>query len=108
MATDITTLQELKNVIAEEKITLVQFHAQWCTPCKAVSPYIRGVCSHYHIPLVLVDVEAADEIVEYYSVESVPKLIIVMQNGSMYGPFNGGTKSNIDACIQKVLDLANQ
>lgn len=108
MAVDITTLQELQRCVAEEKITLVQFHAEWCTPCKAVSPYIRGVCSHYHIPLVLVDVDASDEIVAHYSVESVPTLVIVMQNGSMYGPFNGGTKTNINTCIQKVLELANQ
>ena len=60
------------------KLVLVDFHAVWCAPCKAMSPVIDKVSADFKgkAKVEKVDVEVNKEITTAYQVESVPGFVI--------------------------------
>jgi len=56
---------------------LVDFSAEWCTPCKALAPTIDSVATEYdgRLAVFKVDIEQAPEAASRYGVTSVPTCI---------------------------------
>lgn len=69
------TAANFKDVIADNPVVLVDFHATWCGPCKAMEPALAAIDGS-PLPVVKVDIEAAPEIAQTYGVRSVPTLIV--------------------------------
>ena len=66
------TNENFKDLI-KEKI-LVDFYANWCGPCKMISPELERVESS--IKVVKVDVDEFENIAKEYGVMSIPTLIL--------------------------------
>ena len=57
-------------------ITLVDFTAEWCAPCRAIGPVLEQLAAEQEDLTVLkVDVDAAPEFAATYAVMSFPTLI---------------------------------
>lgn len=66
--------------IANGKV-LVDFYADWCGPCQALSPILEMLDSEINdLKIIKVDVDANPDIASQYGVMSMPTLIL-MQNG---------------------------
>jgi thioredoxin 1 len=66
------TREEFDNQIAEGKV-LVQFHAEWCGPCKALTPLLENTANNNNdISLVRIDVDEDSEIAREFSIRSIP------------------------------------
>ncbi len=64
-------------VIKSEIPVLVDFYANWCSPCKMVSPLVDAIAEEYRgkLKVVKLDVDASPEIAAKYKVMSIPTLI---------------------------------
>lgn len=72
--------KEFYNEIKEGK-TLVDFYANWCGPCKMLSPIIHELSEEItDIKFLKVDIDEASELAEKYDVMSIPT-IILFENG---------------------------
>jgi thioredoxin 2 len=62
---------------------VVDFWAQWCGPCKAMTPTYERVASELEpeFRFLKVDTEAAPELASRYNVRNIPTLIL-FQNGA--------------------------
>ena len=76
--TKVEDIQELQNIISQEERVLVKFEADWCSPCKAMSPVVEEVAKlHPEVKVLAVDIEGdgIDEALTTYGVRSVPTFI---------------------------------
>ena len=70
-------------VVASEKIVLLDFYADWCGPCRMVSPIVDEIASERDDILVgKVNVDDEPELSEKFSVFSIPTLV-VLKNGEV-------------------------
>jgi thioredoxin 1 len=70
------TNENFKELIKEK--TLVDFYANWCGPCKMISPELEKVESE--VKVVKVDVDEFEKLAKEYGVMSIPTLIL-FENG---------------------------
>ena len=62
---------------------LVDFYADWCGPCKMLTPVIDEIAAeHPEVKVVKLNVDNAPEIASRYGVMSIPTLI-VFKNGQV-------------------------
>jgi len=67
--------RELEEEIKNGTI-VVQFHAEWCQPCKALAPRFEAASNRARSRFVRVDVDSLDaDTLNKYSIQSIPRLI---------------------------------
>ena len=71
-----------EEVIKSEKTILVDFYADWCGPCKMLSPIIDEVAEENDdIKVVKVNVDDSQDLAMKYQVMTIPTLVVI-KNGS--------------------------
>jgi thioredoxin len=65
-----------------DKPCLIDFYADWCGPCKMVSPIIEELSNEYEgkIDFYKVDTEAERELSSVFGIQSIPSLLFVPVN----------------------------
>lgn len=75
------TNENLKELIAQDKITIVDFWAAWCGPCKMLGPILDNVAKERpDIQVVKVDVDSNSELSVEYGIRSIPAVYIFKNN----------------------------
>lgn len=69
-------------VLKEEKLTLVDFWATWCGPCRKLSPVIDELANEFEGKVKFVKIKADENLdtAQKYSISGVPCLLI-FKNG---------------------------
>ncbi len=67
-----------QEVLKSEKPVLVDFWAEWCGPCHAVSPILERIADERQdeLKLVKVNVDEEQELMMRYGVQSIPTMIL--------------------------------
>lgn len=73
-----------EEVLNSEKKVLVDFYADWCGPCKMMSPIVDEIAKEFSdkVKVCKLNVDEAPEIAGEYGVMSIPTLII-FENGNV-------------------------
>ncbi len=73
-----------KELINSEKPVLVDFSAEWCGPCKMLTPILTELKSLIgdNATIIKIDVDTNQQVSMTYRIQSVPTLII-FQNGEI-------------------------
>lgn len=78
---EITSENFEKEVLESEKTVLVDFYADWCGPCKMLSPIVEEVAEEEeNIKFVKLNIDNAEDIAIQYQVMSIPTLVVI-KNG---------------------------
>lgn len=66
-----------KEVIKSDKTVLVDFNANWCGPCRMMSPILENIAEENDkVKIVSVNIDDEDELAEEYEVGSIPCLVV--------------------------------
>ena len=84
MAVKELTAADFDAVIASDKLTVVDFWATWCGPCKMLSPVIAEIAEEYEgkVKVGKVNVDEQPELAVSFRVSSIPT-VVVMKNGKV-------------------------
>ena len=95
-ALKITSKNFEEEVLKAEGPVIIDFYADWCGPCKMMSPIIDNIAEEVNNAKVgKINVDEAQDIASMYNVMSIPT-IIIFKDGKPYKKFVGVTsKENI-------------
>jgi len=70
-------------VMKSEKTVLIDFYADWCGPCKMLSPIVDEIAEERDdIKVCKVNVDENEELAVKFGVMSIP-MLVVMENGTV-------------------------
>lgn len=84
---------------------LVDFYADWCQPCKMLSPLIEEIGREYQgkLKVCKINVEEAPEVTSSYGIMSIPTLML-FKNGKVSDQLTGVlTKQQLNKKISDIL-----
>src|SRR6266536_3409034 len=78
MATAVTEQSFEEEVIQSEKPVIVDFWAEWCGPCHAVSPVLDRIVEERgdELKLVKVNIDEQPELQQRFGIQSIPTIIL--------------------------------
>ena len=83
MAVFSVTKENFDSVKQNEKVVLLDFYADWCGPCRMVSPIIDEIAEERDDLLVgKINVDEQPELAMEFGIVSIPTLV-VMKNGEV-------------------------
>lgn len=91
-----------KEVLKSDKPVLIDFYADWCGPCRMMSPVIDEIAKEMgeKVKVGKINVDNNQELAMEYGVMSIPT-IVILKNGKVEKTFVGVTdKEEIKAKLQ--------
>jgi thioredoxin 1 len=79
MAVEFTDANFQTNVLESDKLTIVDFWAEWCGPCRAISPVIEELSKQYNgkINVGKVNVDHNPNVSINYGITSIPAILFI-------------------------------
>lgn len=78
--------KEFDEVIKKDKV-VIDFYAEWCGPCKMLSPILDKVSKELNLDTYKVNVDEVEDVARQYGIMSIPT-VMIFEKGKM-------TKKNV-------------
>ena len=103
--TSITDATFQSEVLNSNIPVLIDFWAEWCAPCRALSPTLEEVAREYDgkVKIVKMNVDENSEIPSQFGVRSIPMLMLFKGGQQVDQALGNMPKSQVVSLIQKAL-----
>lgn len=105
MAKEFTDANFQTDVLSSDKLTLVDFWAEWCGPCRMIAPYIEQIADEYKDRAVVakVDVDNNPGIAARFGIRNIPT-VLFFKDGQLADKQVGAVpKSNLVSKLEALL-----
>jgi len=83
------------------KITVIDFTATWCGPCKQIKPIFEQLAKDYtNLNFVKVDIDDARDVALDFSISSVPTFVFLKGGEEMTPRFSGADRNRLTKTIK--------
>lgn len=95
----------MDKVMSSVNPVVVNFHAEWCEPCKILTPKLKELVEPLeNVDLAIIDVEIMPELVDTFEVKAVPAVLAV-RNGAIVDKFIGLVDADMITNLIDKLDV---
>ena len=79
-------MENFNEIINGKQLTLVDFFATWCGPCKMMHPVLEQLKENFgdSIRILKIDVDKAQELAMSYRIQSVPTLMLFREGQQLW------------------------
>ena len=101
MAIDVTEATFEQEVLQSETPVLVDFWAEWCGPCHAVSPVLEKIAEERkdELKLVKVNIDEEQSLSLKYGVMSIPTMILFRDGQPAAAAIGAQPKSSLERTL---------
>jgi len=94
-------MEKFNEIINSEQLTLVDFFATWCGPCKMMHPVLEQLKDELgdSIRIIKIDVDQNDTLSMNYRIQSVPTLMLFRKGEVIWRQSGALPLSNLKAII---------
>lgn len=86
----------------QEGLVLVDFYADWCGPCKMLTPVLEEINNEdEEVRVIKVNIDDAKFLANYYKIQSIPTLILLKDGQFLHRMVGFRPKKNIQELIAK-------
>jgi len=87
---------------SDEQPVVVDFWADWCQPCKVLTPVLEEAVKDRKVALAKVDVEANKALADEYAISGIPA-VKAFKNGRVVSEFVGAkSRTSVDAFLDEL------
>lgn len=96
MALQLTDANFQSTVLDSDKLSMIDFWAVWCGPCRAVAPVVEQLAHEYKDTVVIgkVDVDNNPEVATQYGIRSIPTILFI-KGGKVVDKQVGAVPKNV-------------
>ena len=99
------TITEFEELLKSNKPIVLDFYADWCAPCKAISPIINELSEQFKdtVNINKVNIDDSPDLASKFGVRNIPTVLFI-KNGEVIDKQVGATsKKNYEDKINKLL-----
>lgn len=98
-------MEKFNDVINGNQLTLVDFYATWCGPCKMMHPVLEQLKADLgdSIRIIKLDVDKSGDIAEAYRIQSVPTLMLFREGETLWRQSGAMRLADLKATISNYL-----
>ena len=100
---DVSDAQFAQQVLQSNKLTLVDFWAEWCGPCKAIAPIVNDIATAYEgkLNVMKMNIDDNPETPNQFQIKGIPTLIL-FKDGQMIDQIVGAVpKDRLETMLKK-------
>ena len=98
--------KNIEDVLKEKSVTVLDFWASWCGPCKMLGPVIDTLSTEYDgkdVSIGKVNVEENQTLAQKYAVRGIPTVIIIKNGEIVERKVGVEPKENYEKAINALL-----
>lgn len=89
---------------------IIDFYADWCSPCKMVAPILEEISEEYKgkLNVYKINTEQEQELASVFGIRSIPSILFVPKSGNPQMAVGALPKANMKNAIREVLGVVNE
>lgn len=114
---EITSMAELTALLASTTYVAVDFYAEWCGPCKQISPQFGALAREHaelgrHLVFAQVNVDRARDVAAHHAIRAMPTFLFFKAGRKVavhgHPEIQGADLPRLRAAVAKLAGLARQ